>query len=431
NYEKLFLKYKSTEEKIKELSNEIIKLERDKEFNIKEKNRVDLVNKTLKNNLFLSLEEMKKIDLKINIKYKNKLLTTLLKEKEDLEKKEKETKELEKEKKEIEDITYENKQKSNEINIEIVKIDMEKTSEFKMNESLEKDIINLNDKLNKLFADSKFKNISEIEILVEKEKQFDYLINEEKVKRYQEEVLIINEKIKENLKNINNRELSEETWNNTIEKKDLLSREWISINSEIQLEKKILDDKKNTYNQLKELILEEKKIQKKLNVTEDLLKKVSARGFVKFLSRKKLESITRNASLRVGRITGGRYELISNEDCEFLVIDVFNSGKKRKCSTLSGGETFIVSLSLALALSNQLQLKGRTQLEFFFLDEGFGTLDESLLDRVIDSLTTIHMEEAIKVGIITHVENLKMRMNRRLEIQGPISGERGSIIKIV
>ncbi|MGL4687633.1 MAG: hypothetical protein ACRCVS_02980, partial [Fusobacteriaceae bacterium] len=67
NYEKLFLKYKSTEEKIKELSNEIIKLERDKEFNIKEKNRVDLVNKTLKNNLFLSLEEMKEIDLKINI----------------------------------------------------------------------------------------------------------------------------------------------------------------------------------------------------------------------------------------------------------------------------------------------------------------------------------------------------------------------------
>lgn len=430
NYQELFLKYKDKEDKINRLSTEIIKLESDKEFNIKENNRLESSIKSIKNNLFIDLKEMKEIELKVDEKYQDKLIENLLEEKNNLEKKEKEFKSLEKERKELESIISENNKKLNEKNIEVIKIDMEKLSELKMNESLEKDILSINDKINKLFEISKFKNIEEIESLVEKEKQFNYLKNEEKVKKYKDELLIIKEKIERNLKNIDNRELTEDMWKEIIEQKNNLNKEWLNINSEIQLENKNLIDKQNIYKELKELILEEKNIQNKLNITEDLLKKVSARGFVKFLSRKKLESITRNASLRVGRITGGRYELISNEDCEFLIVDAFNGGKKRKCSTLSGGETFVVSLSLALALSNQLQLKGKTQLEFFFLDEGFGTLDESLLDRVIDSLTTIHKEEAIKVGIITHVENLKVRMNRRLEIEAPIPGERGSLIKI-
>ena len=65
-----------------------------------------------------------------------------------------------------------------------------------------------------------------------------------------------------------------------------------------------------------------------------------------------------------------------------------NSGAKRDATTLSGGETFLASLALALALalSAQIQLKGTAPLELFFLDEGFGTLDDELLEVVISSL---------------------------------------------
>lgn len=98
---------------------------------------------------------------------------------------------------------------------------------------------------------------------------------------------------------------------------------------------------------------------------------------------------------------------------------------------MSGGETFVVSLVLALALSSQLQLKGNVQLEFFFLDEGFGTLDSVLLDRVIEILEEIKWKEKIKIGIISHVEELKIRIPRRLEVTAAIPGEIGSRVKLV
>ncbi|MGL4947329.1 MAG: SbcC/MukB-like Walker B domain-containing protein, partial [Cetobacterium sp.] len=103
----------------------------------------------------------------------------------------------------------------------------------------------------------------------------------------------------------------------------------------------------------------------------------------------------------------------------------------RDCATLSGGETFIVSLVLALALSSQLQLKGNVQLEFFFLDEGFGTLDSILLDRVIEILEEIGWKEKMKIGIISHVEDLKLRIPRRLEVSPAVPGEAGSIVKLL
>ncbi|RUA07415.1 MAG: SMC family ATPase, partial [Fusobacteria bacterium] len=149
-------------------------------------------------------------------------------------------------------------------------------------------------------------------------------------------------------------------------------------------------------------------------------------AFVEYLAIGKLKNITIHASKRLEKITNGRYGIEVGEDGSFLIRDNFNGGVKRRAATLSGGETFLVSLSLALALSNQIQLKGKTNLEFFFLDEGFGTLDTSLLDRVISSLETLKEDEKLKVGIITHVEELKERVPRRLEVLEAIPGERGS-----
>ena len=88
----------------------------------------------------------------------------------------------------------------------------------------------------------------------------------------------------------------------------------------------------------------------------------------------------------------------------------------------------MTSLSLALALSSQIQLKGNAPLEFFFLDEGFGSLDAELLDIVMESLERLHSDK-LSVGIISHVEELKNRVPIKLLVTSSEAGS-GSKVKI-
>jgi len=108
--------------------------------------------------------------------------------------------------------------------------------------------------------------------------------------------------------------------------------------------------------------------------------------------------------------------------------DNFNGGERRSVDTLSGGETFLTSLALALALSSQIQLKGKAPLQFFFLDEGFGSLDTELLEIVMESLERLHSNE-LSVGIISHVEELKNRVPIKLVVSSSKS-DVGSKTKI-
>ncbi|WP_426711058.1 AAA family ATPase [Cetobacterium sp. SF1] len=229
---------------------------------------------------------------------------------------------------------------------------------------------------------------------------------------------------------INNENFDEETFNIIslkVEEFNLLYEN--KIKEYNSLEKRIFEAE-SLLEELELINSQEIETLKKLDTAEELFKKISGRKFVKFLAIKKLESIVFSASDRLEKITNGRYTLTIDDNCDFYIIDAFNNGFQRKASTLSGGETFIVSLSLALALSNQLQLKGNVQLEFFFLDEGFGTLDEGLLDKVIEALENIQKNEKLKVGIITHVNELKNKIIRKIEVSSPIPGEHGTILKL-
>lgn len=196
-----------------------------------------------------------------------------------------------------------------------------------------------------------------------------------------------------------------------------------------------LQSKKNqiekALEEIKELLEVRGKLEKSFDIYEDLSKLFEGNKFVEYLALSKLRSIAKVASRRLGNISNGRYGLCTDENGNFLIVDNFNGGERRRSSTLSGGESFLVSLSLALALSSQIQLKGMAQLEFFFLDEGFGTLDNDLLEKVISSLENIRDTDGIKIGVISHVEELKERIPRRVEVSGPISGERGTKIKII
>ena len=153
----------------------------------------------------------------------------------------------------------------------------------------------------------------------------------------------------------------------------------------------------------------------KMNDVKDLEKLLKGNKFVEYLSQIYLKNIVLDASQRLDWITSGRYAIEINSDYMFVIRDNFNGGMRRSSDTLSGGETFLVSLALALALSSQIQLKGSAPLEFFFLDEGFGSLDSELLDTVMTSLEKLHSNN-LSVGIISHVEELKSRVPMKLVV---------------
>lgn len=197
------------------------------------------------------------------------------------------------------------------------------------------------------------------------------------------------------------------------EELDLASEGFEKIKNEaIRIDYIIAEMKKNL-DIVKELGKKLSEVEKNLSDIVDLEKVMRGNKFVEYLSQLHLKNIVFDASDRLSKITGGRYSLEINSDYMFIIRDNFNGGMRRSADTLSGGETFLTSLSLALSLSSQIQLKGSVPLEFFFLDEGFGTLDEDLLDTVMESLEKLQGEN-MSIGIISHVEELKNRIPMKL-----------------
>jgi len=167
--------------------------------------------------------------------------------------------------------------------------------------------------------------------------------------------------------------------------------------------------------------------QSELTLLSKLQSVLRGNAFVEFLAEEQLMQVSRAASERLGQLTRQKYAIEVDSSGGFIIRDDSNGGVKRPVSTLSGGETFLTSLSLALALSAQIQLKGQYPLEFFFLDEGFGTLDQDLLETVIVALEKLHYDK-LTVGVISHVPELRARLPRRLVVQPAEPGGKGSSV---
>ncbi len=142
-----------------------------------------------------------------------------------------------------------------------------------------------------------------------------------------------------------------------------------------------------------------------------------------------LEEITMYASRRLERMSEGRYRLLLNSDrggrqrYSGLDLEIFDSytGRKRPCESLSGGETFLASISLALALTDAVQNRsGGIQLDAIFIDEGFGSLDDTTLEKALTILDEIRGSRV--VGLISHVGELRNRIPVRLEVTKSATG---------
>lgn len=213
-----------------------------------------------------------------------------------------------------------------------------------------------------------------------------------------------------------------EKWNELKENRTV-KEQLLNHKTEEKVKKsKGLTDMKESLSKIKELAKEQKELTHRESLLKELEKLVQGNKMVEFVATSQLRYVAAEASKRLKDITRGRYALELDADGSFVMRDDFNGGLRRSTNSLSGGETFLTSLSLALALSSQIQLKGKNQLEFFFLDEGFGTLDSELLDTVMTSLEGLRSDK-LCVGIISHVEEIKNRVPIRLIVTGANLGE--------
>ena len=148
-----------------------------------------------------------------------------------------------------------------------------------------------------------------------------------------------------------------------------------------------------------------------------------------------LEEICVFANRRLGSMTGGRYRLSVHRDREWhnakaglgLRVHDTHTGSQREVSTLSGGETFQASLSLALGVADVVTAHtGGVHLDALFVDEGFGTLDSEALQLAMDELDRLR-EGGRTVGLISHVSELRERIRTGIEVQPTDSGSAISV----
>ena len=156
-----------------------------------------------------------------------------------------------------------------------------------------------------------------------------------------------------------------------------------------------------------------KEIKKEMYLYSRLAEDLKSNRIQEFVASMMLESIVEIASENLYKFTN-TYQLSLTDDGEIMVVDRVQ-GVERSVRSLSGGETFLASLSLALGVSDVLS--DRAHLESLFIDEGFGSLDEETRERVSDILDTVRQNINRMVGIISHIPDLAERFHQKILVK--------------
>ena len=158
--------------------------------------------------------------------------------------------------------------------------------------------------------------------------------------------------------------------------------------------------------------------------------------FERYVQARYLDEVLFSANARLFQMTGGQYELVRRESPDDLrlqtgldldVLDHY-TGKPRQASTLSGGESFLAALALALGLADTVQrYAGGIALDAMFVDEGFGSLDAEALERAVRILSSLAGGQRM-VGVISHVEELKAQIESRIFVKKTVAGSHIEVI---
>ncbi len=192
------------------------------------------------------------------------------------------------------------------------------------------------------------------------------------------------------------------------------------------LRRQLEDDRKtrNEHRERAEMAEAQRREYRRWGSLHDLIGSADGKKYRNFAQALTFDIMLQHANQQLRRMTD-RYLLLRNRHLplELDVVDAYQAGEVRSTKNLSGGESFIVSLALALGLS---QMASKTvRVDSLFLDEGFGTLDEDTLDTALDALSGLHRDGKL-IGVISHVGTLKERIGTQIQVM-PGTGGRSSI----
>lgn len=197
--------------------------------------------------------------------------------------------------------------------------------------------------------------------------------------------------------------------------KEKVNSTLVEINTKLEL----FENKSRELNELNNHLQVERNKEKDNELLQNLLGKEEFRNFALGLIQDQLIELT-NQELQY--FVEGRYQLLQmqkNNSWDFYVFDKFYPGEFRKISTLSGGETFLVSLALSLSLAEMT--RGKTQIDTFIIDEGFGSLDSDSIDEVIEVLENLKNRGKI-IGLISHIKGLTERISTNINLEKSANG---------
>ena len=269
------------------------------------------------------------------------------------------------------------------------------------------------EKLESILSKSSFKNIEEVEVILAQD--FDVQTIRKEIQDFKISFNTLKEIISSLKLKLKESDFDESSF---LAKQELFlsSQENISeLQKQLTIVEQQLSDLQKSFDIKKELIVEQDKLMLRKSNLDTLFNLFKGSGFVQYVSSIYLKQLCDNANVRFHRMTKNQLSLQINEKNEFEIIDYLNEGKTRSVKTLSGGQSFQVSLSLALALAESVQSQAKSDKNFFFIDEGFGTQDPESVNLVFETLMNLQKENRI-VGIISHVEELKEKIPISLNV---------------
>lgn len=201
------------------------------------------------------------------------------------------------------------------------------------------------------------------------------------------------------------------------------------VNVRLGINKNIQENNINLLNKQNDVKNELRAVKEDLKLTQKLNQYISKNALVDYVSEEYLYLITQYANRFVYSISRGKYMLkySSDNSGEFLAIDNFNGGMTRSIKTLSGGERFIFSLSLALGVSQSISINNNKSFNFFFIDEGFGNLSDDYINDVLECFDSL-IKLDFTVGFITHVEKMQEYITNKVIVTKE-NNEIGSVIE--
>jgi exonuclease SbcC len=262
--------------------------------------------------------------------------------------------------------------------------------------------------------ESRYSSLEEVRQILSQEMNLEF--QKQQLADFRQQLLLLQNQLSQTQIEIGNRTYDREAHQKLTAEIASISEILNQKNQELgkvgQLLKKLKSDLENLAQLRKEL----ENLELRAENIKTLKSLFKASGFVNYISSVYLQNLCNAANDRFFQLTRQKLSLEITDDNNFQVRDFMNGGKVRSVKTLSGGQTFQAALSLALALADNIQKITESNQNFFFLDEGFGSLDKDSLAVVFETLKSLRKENRI-VGVISHVEEMQQEIDTHLRIE--------------